>query len=259
MIDSHCHLEMLKIPPENALKNFKLAGGKALLSICTDGPSIEFLKHGFSHEEDINVYISSGIHPHEAKHWNQDLKQKIHLLSQTPQCIAIGEVGFDFHYNNSSPQKQKTCFEEQIQMALDSQLPLIIHTRDAEKEILEVLDHFHCEKVLIHCFTGTYEFAKKCWSRNYLTSFSGIVSFKNALEIHKVAQECPLNLMLIETDSPYLTPVPFRGKPNEPAYVRYVAEAIANLKNLSSEQIITSTSENFYHFFTKAKKKGDGC
>ena len=196
------------------------------------------------------MYSSIGIHPHEAKIWNETSKDELMTFTKEIKVVAIGETGLDFYYNYSPKEIQIKVFKEQIRVAHEVSLPLIIHTRDAFKETIEILKQEKPNtRGVFHCFTGSLEDAIEAVKLGFYISWSGILTFKNSIALKEVAKKIPIENTLIETDCPFLTPVPFRGKRNEPIFVKYVAEELANIKSISIEEVEEVTSENTKRLF----------
>jgi TatD DNase family protein len=251
MIDSHCHLDHAPLfdDIDNIIKRSKEIGIEKLLTICTTLESFKKIKILVNKDEII--YGTYGIHPHEAKNDKVNSDKIITEIKTNNKIIGIGETGLDFYYNHSDKDDQITSFEEHIKAAINLNIPLIIHSRNAEKETLEVFNKYknHNLKILMHCFTGSKEFAENLLSFGAYFSASGIITFKNSLELQNTFKFIPLNRILIETDSPYLTPVPNRGKQNEPSYVKYTAQKLADIKNISNIDLIKNTTSNFNSLF----------
>tara|TARA_X000001036_G_scaffold288431_1_gene267950 strand:- start:1185 stop:1961 length:777 start_codon:yes stop_codon:yes gene_type:complete len=253
IIDSHCHLnyEPMSTSLDETINRANKDGVKYLLTISTEDKSFNKILRIISDHE--CVYGTYGIHPHEAKkHLSIDTKKIIDNTSKNKKIIGIGETGLDFYYNHSDSKDQIFCFEKHIEAAQITKLPLIVHTRNAEKETLEILKKNKLKKdfkVLIHCFTGTKYFAFKLLDLGCYISASGVVTFKNSLELADTFKELPNNRILVETDSPYLAPVPLRGKANEPSYIIHTVKFLANLKNISYEEFSNITSKNFFRLF----------
>ena len=198
------------------------------------------------------IYTTVGVHPHEARLLDDNLYAQLIELSQHPKVIAWGEIGLDYHYDNSPRDVQREAFRKQLRMARERGLPVSIHTREAEADTLAILDQEWKDSGLggvIHCFTGTRSFAEAAVDRGFYVSFSGVVTFKKAEELRETARALPLDRILIETDAPFLAPVPYRGRRNEPAYVVETARAIAEIRGMSLVEIGTQTSENFKRLF----------
>ena len=251
MIDSHCHLdhEPLFDNLDEILKRSKEVGIEKLLTICTTIASYEKIKQ-LVKKDDI-IFGTYGIHPHEAKNDKVSSNLIIDEINKNDRIIGIGETGLDFYYNHSDKFDQIKSFEEHIKASIDLNIPLIIHSRNAENETFDILDKYknYNLKILMHCFTGSKIFAKKLLNLNAYFSASGIITFKNSLELQETFKFIPLEKILIETDSPYLAPVPNRGKSNEPSFVKYTAEKLASIKNISTENLIKNTSSNFNNLF----------
>tara|TARA_Y200000002_G_scaffold375994_1_gene379168 strand:+ start:73 stop:810 length:738 start_codon:yes stop_codon:yes gene_type:complete len=226
-------------------------GVKYLLTISTEDKSFDKILNIVKNNE--CVYGSYGIHPHEAKNHQlinfEDIIKKTKLNNK---IIGIGESGLDFYYNHSDKKDQIKCFEEHIIAAQSTQMPLIVHTRNAEKETLEILKYNLKKKnfkVLIHCFTGSKNFAFKLLDLGAYISASGVVTFKKSEDLANTFKEMPNNRILVETDSPYLAPVPLRGKPNEPSYIVHTVKFLSKLKSLSFEEFSNITTKNFFNLF----------
>ena len=253
MIDSHCHLdhEPLFNNIDDVLKRSKDVGIKKLLTICTTFES--FIKIKQLVEKYQIIYGTYGIHPHEAKNNKTTAKSIVNEISSNKKIIGVGETGLDFYYNHSDKSDQIVSFEEHINASIDLNIPLIIHSRNAEKETLEIFKKYknHDLKILMHCFTGSNEFAKKLLDFNAFFSASGIITFKNSSDLQNTFKSIPLNKLLIETDSPYLAPVPNRGKKNEPSFVVHTAEKLASIKEIMVDELINVTTSNFNKLFSK--------
>lgn len=255
MIDSHCHLDFDYSPKnlDDLLHEARLAGMKALMTVGTELEKIKVVQS--ISEKYAEVFHSVGVHPHEAKTLTDAGLEQIRQAALHSKCKAIGEIGLDYYYLHSSQEEQKKALTEQLLVAKALKLPVIIHSRDAEADLLPILldharqvAHQHALGVL-HCFTGTKEFGESCLKAGYFISFSGIVTFKKAEAVQKCAKDFPLQKLLIETDSPFLAPVPFRGKKCEPSMVKLVAEKIAELKGTPLEEVLKVTTENATQLF----------
>ena len=251
MIDSHCHLdqEPLFNNLDDILKRSKEIGIEKLLTICTTFESFIKIKH-LVKKDDI-IYGTYGIHPHEAKNDKVTTKLIIDEINNNQKIIGIGETGLDFYYNFSDKRDQIRSFEEHINASIELNIPLIIHSRNAENEMLEIFNKYknHNLKILMHCFTGSKKFAQSMLDFNAYFSASGIITFKNSTELQETFKSIPLEKTLIETDSPYLAPVPNRGKKNEPSFVKYTAEKLANIRQISTSDLIKNTTFNFNKLF----------
>tara|TARA_B100001057_G_scaffold296636_1_gene296840 strand:+ start:645 stop:1406 length:762 start_codon:yes stop_codon:yes gene_type:complete len=251
MIDSHCHLdhETLFENIDDILKRSKEVGIEKLLTICTTLKSFERIKQLIS--KDKMIYGTYGIHPHEAKNDKITSDIIISEIKQNKKVIGIGETGLDFYYNHSDKDDQIKSFEQHIIASIELKIPLIIHSRNAEKEILEIFNRYknHKLKILMHCFTGSKNFAEKLLDYNTYFSASGIITFKKSEELQETFKFIPLNKVLIETDSPYLAPVPNRGKKNEPSFVKYTAKKLAEIKQINESELVKNTTKNFNNLF----------
>jgi len=255
-IDSHCHLNYKGLVEEQpaVLARARAAGVEAMLNISTRAS--EWDEVIATAEREPDVWASVGVHPHEA-----DLHPDVHtetLVARTahPKVVGIGESGLDYYYDKSDRERQRDSFRAHIAAARETGLPLIIHTRDAEEDTAAILAEEMGKGTftgVLHCFTGTRELAEKGMELGLYVSISGIVTFKNAKDLQAVAQAIPLDRLLIETDSPFLAPVPHRGKPCEPAYVADTARFLAELRGESLEHLAAATSANFRKLFAKAQ------
>ena len=251
MIDSHCHLdhEPLFKNLDEILKRSKEVGIEKLLTICTTLDSFNKIKQ-LVKKDDI-IYGTYGIHPHEAKNDKVTSSQIIDEINKNEKIIGIGETGLDFYYNFSDEKDQIKSFEEHIKASIKLNIPLIIHSRSAEKQMLEIFNEYknHNLKILMHCFTGSRNFAKSLLDLNAYFSASGIITFKNSVDLQETFKSIPLEKTLIETDSPYLAPVPNRGKKNEPSFIDFTAKKLAEIKNIEKSELIKSTTNNFNKLF----------
>lgn len=239
LIDTHAHLDMLK--------DFDISGvGKIVV------PAVEVatLDKVVSLSEIDNVYSMVGIYPSEAKTYTDEVEQKMIELAKNKKVVAIGEIGLDYYWDKSFVELQKEVFIKQIKLANKLNLPIVVHDREAHKDCFDIVKEYNDDsKVLFHCFSGSVEFMKECVKQGWHIALGGVVTFKNAVKMKDVAREVPLDKLVLETDSPYLTPVPFRGKENKPAYTRYVAEEIAKIRGVNVEEIIDITTRNAEEFF----------
>lgn len=257
LVDSHCHLDQLDLASyQNDLSAAIQAATqnhvKYFLCVCAELihlPTIIKIA-----EEYPTVFASVGLHPTEKVTHEPSVSELINL-AQHPKIVAMGETGLDYYRPEIDNAWQAQRFINHIQAAKQLQLPLIIHTRQARADTMRLLKQENAESVggVMHCFTEDWTMAKQALDLGFYISFSGIVTFKNATEIQEVAKKVPLEKMLIETDSPYLAPVPMRGKSNQPAYVRYVAEYLAQLKGISVQTVAEQTTQNFFALFKKCK------
>jgi len=251
MIDSHCHLdhEPLFSDLKNVIKRSKEIGIKRLLTISTSIESFSRVKE-IVNKDDI-IFGTIGIHPHETDRNKINSEFFIKNLSENKKIIGIGETGLDFYYDNSDRDKQIESFKIHIEAALKANIPLIIHSRNAEEKTFDILNEYKKEKlkILMHCFTGSQKFAEQLLEFNSYFSASGIITFKNSTELQKTFKFLPLDKILIETDSPFLAPVPNRGKKNEPSFIDFTATKLAEIKGIEKSEIIKITSDNFNNLF----------
>jgi len=253
IIDSHCHLDypVLYDHLDLVLKRAENNKVKKLLTICTTLESFDKIK--IITEKYKNIYGTFGIHPHETKnHLNIDSNFIINLVKLNKKIIGVGETGLDFFYTHSEKNIQKNSFVEHIDAAIELKIPIIVHSRDAEKETYEILKYKKKNsdlKVLIHCFTGSQAFAKKLIDIGCYVSVSGIITFKKSSELANAVSNIPIENLLVETDSPYLSPIPYRGKSNEPSYIIHTVDKLSQIKNVSKEVVMEYTTNNFMKLF----------
>ena len=253
IIDSHCHLDYSNLYDklDDVVERAEHNQVKYLLTICTTLESFKKIK--LIVDKYKNIYGTFGIHPHETKKYtNIDSKFILDLKNQFKKIIGIGETGLDFYYNHSDKKIQKKSFVEHIRSAVDLNIPVIVHSRNAEMDTYEILKSERKNsnlKILVHCFTGSKDFAKKLIDINCYISVSGIITFKNTAEFTDTVSFIPLENLLVETDSPYLAPVPYRGKSNEPAYIVHTVEKLSQIKDVSRESVMTNTTNNFKKLF----------
>jgi TatD DNase family protein len=253
LIDSHCHLDLLNLDKYQGnlaalVDAAKASGVDHILNVGIDLISAE--KVIATAKQFDMVSASVGLHPSEKVEKEPTMNDIITLASDN-KVIAIGETGLDYHYNTDNLEAMRERFRTHIRVARELKRPLIIHTRDAREDTINILREEKANEIggVMHCFTENYEMAAQAMDLGFYISFSGIVTFKNAKNVIEVATQVPLTSMLIETDAPYLTPIPFRGKPNEPQFVRHTAEKIAELHNTTFEKVAEITSENFWKLF----------
>ena len=251
MIDSHCHLDHEQINSDlsNVIKRSKDVGIEKLLTISTSFESFKKIKDIIT--EDEIIFGTIGIHPHETDNNEISVDEIVKNFNENPKIIGIGETGLDFYYNNSDKEKQIKSFKKHIEASIKTNSPLIIHSRNAEDETFEILNQYHDKKlkILMHCFTGSKNFAERLLKLNAFFSASGIITFKNSLDLQETFKFLPLDKILIETDSPYLAPVPNRGKKNEPSFLSFTAQKLADIKELTKQEITKITTTNFNKLF----------
>jgi TatD DNase family protein len=255
LVDSHCHLDFPdlanRLPDVLQRMLDNQVGAAVCISVnLEDFPNVIALA-----EQNAQLYATVGVHPEYTDVKEPD-EERLLSLAAHPKVIAIGETGLDYYWQKDQPEWQRDRFRTHIRAAIRCCKPLVVHTRDSAADTLRVLKEESADAVggVMHCFTENWDIARLALDLGFYLSFSGIVTFKNAAIVKEVAQKCPLDRLLVETDSPYLAPVPYRGKPNEPAYVRYVAEEIAKLRSLDLDAVHLATTDNFYSLFKHAKR-----
>lgn len=257
IVDSHCHLNDERFqnePIEDILNRAKDVGVKFIQTICTTNSDFEVIQPLAVKYE--NLYCSYGIHPH---HVADDIVTLEEVLDKgnRHKVIAIGETGLDYYYENSPKERQQESFKIHLEAARQLDVPVIIHTRDAEEDTMNILDEALEKgpiKLLFHCFSSNSRLADYAIEKGIYLSASGIITFNKTEELQESFRKAPLDKMLVETDAPYLAPVPHRGKRNEPAYTRDVLEKLSEIKGLTPEQVANATTDNFFNLFTKAKR-----
>lgn len=253
LVDSHCHLNMLDLTPfDNDLANVIKAAAdndvQKMLCVSVDLKTLPEVMH--CAERFDNVYASVGVHPNDSQDETPSVDELVALAAK-PKVVAIGETGLDYFRSEGDLEWQRDAFRTHIRAAIKADKPVIIHTREAREDTIKIMAEENIQQVggVMHCFTETWEMAEAAMVMGFYISFSGIVTFKNAKELQEIAKKIPLERMLVETDSPYLAPVPFRGKPNYPAYVRNVAEFIAQLRGETVATIAEASTNNFHELF----------
>lgn len=251
MIDSHCHLHYLEPQLlEEAFDSCVEHGIKALLNVCCKKSDVAMMRE-LSHEQ-LKIYRSVGIHPCTSKELDLELDGFIDLVQQEQDVVAVGECGLDQYHKPYDLALQVKAFSVQIEAAKNLNLPIIVHTREARTKTKEVLEHYYVggdKAGVIHCFTETKDFAKAALDLGFYISFSGIITYAKAAELREVVKYVPADRLLIETDSPYLAPVPVRSKDNHPANVRFIAETVANIKGIRLDEVSQVTTNNFSELF----------
>lgn len=246
LIDTHTHIDMENFADrfDEVVQTAKDYGVEKVVI-----PGVE--PSGFDRiiklcEEYPDVYGAVGVHPEELNSYNEEAENKIKELLKHKKIIAVGEIGLDYYWDKSQIEKQKEIFERQILIAKQAQKPILVHDREAHLDSFEILKKTNAAEtgVVMHCFSGSPEFAQQCINEGFYIALGGVVTFKNAKKVKEVAKTVPLDKLLLETDAPYMTPVPFRGKENQPAYVKFVAEEIAKLRGVSFEEIAEATTAN---------------
>jgi TatD DNase family protein len=256
IIDSHCHLDFKEFKDDlnSILTNAKNNDILGMQTICTK--ISEFPKILNISEQYPNIWCSIGTHPHNAEDEIHISKKTMIEICKNKNVIGIGETGLDYYYENSKKDSQIQSFYKHIEVSRETNLPLIIHARDADNDIIDILiEEYKKQKFtgVIHCFTASQELAAAALSIGFYISFSGIITFKNAEKIRKSCEIIPINKILVETDAPFLAPMPYRGKRNEPAYITETIKKVAEIKNISLEDTTKFTTNNFFNLFNKAK------
>ena len=262
IVDSHCHLDRHAADGDldEVVARARRAGVAAMVTICPRLDEFEAVRRIAEAHDDI--WCSLGVHPHEAGDHGGVTVEELIDLADHPKVVGIGETGLDYYYEHSPRPEQRHCFRRHIEASRRTGLPLIVHARDADDDMIQILTEAHGEGPfpgLIHCFTSGLELAEKALRIGFYISLSGIISFKNAKPLHAIARDLPLDRILIETDAPFLAPVPRRGKRNEPAYVVHVAEALAAIRGVEAAAIAAATTTNFHRLFDRAVIADSSC
>jgi TatD DNase family protein len=258
IVDTHCHLDLIEkqgIGFDEIIQNSLQNDVKILQTICTRVTEIERLLD-YTKRHDF-IYASLGIHPCNVVEQPKITSEEIlGICKKNPKIIGLGETGLDYYHDKSAIDLQKKSFIEHIKASQENHLPVIIHSRDSDSDMMEILESEQKNAnfpALLHCFSSSKELAKKALDLGILISISGIVTFKNAAQLQEIVKFLPLESLLVETDSPYLAPVPFRGKINQPSFTKYVVEFIAQLKGVKAEEVAGQTTKNFFRIFKRAK------
>ena len=252
LVDSHCHLDFPDFAAEREaiVARARSAGVETMLTIATRLDEFDAVRAiAEAHNE---IWCSVGVHPHEAKDHTALLPQQLVALAAHPKVVGIGETGLDFHYDLSPRDIQERVFRTHIGASRETGLPLIVHAREADGEVADILDEERPPPGVMHCFSSGRALAEAALALGFYISVSGLVTFRNAEELRAIVRDVPLDRLLVETDAPYLAPVPYRGKRNEPAFVAATAAAVAELKGIELHHLAAITSENFFRLFGKA-------
>ncbi|HEU0070436.1 MAG TPA: TatD family hydrolase [Alphaproteobacteria bacterium] len=258
LVDSHCHLDYADYGADrdDVMRRARLAGVGTMLTISTKLSAFPAVRAVA--EQYPDVFCTVGVHPHEAASEGPDADAaKLVALAAHPRVVGIGETGLDYYYEHAPRAAQGDSFRAHIAASRETQLPLIVHTRDADDDTIAILKEEQGKGAfpgLLHCFSSGRKMAETALEQGFYISFSGILTFKNAVAVREVAQMVPLDRLLIETDAPYLAPVPNRGKRNEPAFVAHTAQTLADMRGLSLSELGDITTENFFRLFTKAQR-----
>lgn len=246
LIDTHAHINMLEKPEIGIIEAHDNGVEEIIIPAASedDFEKILDLCHRFD-----KVYATLGVHPEDCEKFSDKTAKKIIELAKDDKVVGIGEIGLDYHYTKENKDIQKNCFINQIEIAKMLDLPIVVHDREAHGDTLEILKSTGIKRVLLHCFSGSVEFMKQCCDLGYKIALGGVVTFKNAIEPKEVAAKVELKNLMLETDSPYLTPHPFRGLENSPKYIGFVAKEIAKIRNIPYDSVALETSKNAKEFF----------
>ena len=259
LVDSHCHLDFPEFAEDfdGVLARAEAAGVGTMVTICTRLSKFDAVRTIAEHH--ANIYCSVGVHPHNAAEEGLDDPAALLRLARHERVVGIGETGLDYYYEHSPRAAQQASFRTHIRAARDSGLPLIVHTREADGDTMAMLEEEHAEGPftgLIHCFSTSRELAERAVELGMMISFSGIVTFNKAEELRAIARDLPLEHILVETDAPFLAPMPHRGKRNEPGYVAHTAACVAEARGLTAEELADATTDNFFRLFARAARPG---
>ena len=249
MIDTHSHINFADYKEnfDSFIENLK---NNEIDNVIIPGVEPSTFDEIISLCEQYNIiYGAIGVHPSEAKTYTDETEKEIYKLCKNEKIIAIGEIGLDYYWEQETKELQKEVFRKQLKIAEELQVPVLIHDREAHKDTFNIIQEFKLKDVIFHCFSGNVEFAKKCIDKGYYIAIGGVVTFKNAKDLKEVAKIVPLDKLLLETDAPYLAPVPYRGKLNTPAYLKYIAEEIANIREIDVEEVKKQTTINAQKLF----------
>lgn len=247
LIDTHSHIDMIDVDSELIIQEAREFGVEKIIVPSADRSSFEkVLDLSQKYDE---VYCALGIHPSEVLKSKDEDYELIKEWSKNEKVVAVGEIGLDYYWDKTFVEEQKKSFERQIKISQELNLPILIHDREAHFDTFEMVKEIKDIPVVMHCFSGSLDFAKQCIEKGFYIAFGGVLTFKNAKKMKEVAKNIPMEYILIETDAPYLTPEPYRGKENHPAYVKFVAEQLANLREMSYEDVVKITNENAKRIF----------
>ena len=251
IIETHCHLDYLEAEDlQDTLARSKAVGIERIVTISVSPGNLDTVVELAANHEDI--WATQGIHPHEAESFTAEVGATIASRTGSEDIVAVGEIGLDYHYDHADRAVQRTVFEQQLQIAVDADIPVVIHTREADEDTQAILGNFSStlsRKGVIHSFTSGPALAEYCLGEGFCLGFNGITTFKNADNVREVVAATPLDQLLLETDAPYLTPVPYRGRPNAPFYLPFVAERVAEVKGCPVEQLLERAWDNSLRVF----------
>ena len=251
IIETHCHLDYLEGDVlSDTIEAANAVNIQRIITIAVSPDNLETVK-SITEQHDC-VWGTQGIHPHDANEYSDDVDQRIRDNAPADKIVAIGEIGLDYYYDHSDRAKQRDAFERQLQIAVDLEMPIVVHTREADDDTQAILKNFVSKmpkRGVIHSFTSGINLAKYCLDEGFHLGFNGISTFKTAENVREVVDMTPIEKILFETDAPYLTPVPYRGKPNEPKYLPFIAENISSVKNIPLEQLLPQVWKNSVDLF----------
>lgn len=251
IVETHCHLDYLADEAlEDALQAAADVGIERVVTIAVSADNLDTVRRIAANYD--QVWCTQGIHPHEADSWNDELSQRIREGCGNTKVVAIGEIGLDYHYDHADRRAQAAAFDAQLNIASEVALPVVIHTREADEDTRAILANHSqtlSHKGVIHSFTSSLSLAEFCLDEGFMLGFNGIITFRNADNVRAVADATPTDRIVLETDAPYLTPVPYRGQPNEPRYLPFIAETLASIKNLDTEVFLEHARRNSYQLF----------
>ena len=251
IIETHCHLDYLKLPLEEVLSNAKQAGVDKILTIAVGPENFDAVKD--LAETYDNVFFTQGIHPHDAKLCTPDALTTIEQRCSETKMLAVGEIGLDYHYDNSPRDIQREVFKQQLEIAIKNKKPVVIHSRDADDDMIDILKEYAPQlekKGVVHSFTSGKVLAQTALDLGFHLGFNGIITFKKAQNVRDIVELCPLNRILLETDAPFLTPIPFRGKENAPDKLIYILEKVAEIKKVSPTEVEKTCYQNSINLFS---------
>ncbi len=257
LVDSHCHLDfdVFDEDRDETIQRARDAGVATMVTICTHVTRFERIRA--IAESDANIWCTVGIHPHQAEEEPVVSVEDLVSRAAHPKVIGIGETGLDYYYDNSPRELQKTSFRTHIAAARETGLPLIVHTRDADDDMADILEDEMGKGAfpgVLHCFSSGRRLAERALDIGFYISLSGIVTFKNAQDLRDIAKDVPVDRILVETDAPFLAPIPNRGKRNEPSFVADTAAKVAEIKNIDNDALSSTSTENFFRLFNKATR-----
>lgn len=250
IIETHCHLDYLDAEHlEDTLSEASAVNIEKIVTIAVSPDNLEKVR---LLAERPKIWGTQGVHPHDAEAFTQETADEIKRFGRAPKIVAIGEIGLDYHYDHSDRAVQKKVFEQQLQIAVDLDQPIVVHTREADDDMKAILSNFtdHLKrKGVIHSFTSGLPLAEYCLNEGFMLGFNGIMTFNSAENVREVLSATPLSQTVVETDSPYLTPVPYRGRPNAPKYLPFIIEKIADVKGISVDEVLSATYDNAHRLF----------